>query len=159
MRARSLHDGVRSSVAEEGGYPAPMTEAREGGCQCGRVRYRVEGDPVVVAVCHCKECQRQSGSAFGMSMVVRKEQFTLLQGDLKVFTRAADSGGHVVCSFCPECGTRIIHEPQRMPGMVNVRAGTLDDTSRVTPRLQAWTASKQAWLRLDEGLLSFERQP
>jgi hypothetical protein len=94
-----------------------------------------------------------------MSMVLPKEQFALIRGELKRFTRPADSGGQVVCSFCPDCGTRIIHEPERMAGMVNVRAGTLDDTSWLAPRVQAWTASKQPWLRLEEGLLSFDRQP
>jgi hypothetical protein len=136
-----------------------MAEIREGGCQCGGVRYRVEGDPVVVVACHCKECQRQSGSAFGMGVIVQKEQFALLRGTLKQFTRSADSGGQVVCSFCPDCGIRIIHEPSRMAGMVNVRAGTFDDTSWIAPRAQAWTSSKQPWLQLGEGLMSFERQP
>ncbi len=136
-----------------------MDDVREGGCQCGAVRYRVEGPPVVVAVCHCRECQRQSGSAFGMGAIVRKEQFTLVRGTLKQFTRMAESGAPVVCSFCPECGTRIIHEPQRMAGMVNVRAGTFDDTSWIMPRVQAWTSSKQPWITLSDALMAFERQP
>ena len=83
---------------------------REGGCQCGRVRYRIEGEPVILGICHCSECQRQSGSAFGMSMVIPKPQFTLLQGELKSFTRSSESGRPVTCCFCPECGTRIYHE-------------------------------------------------
>jgi hypothetical protein len=64
----------------------------------------------------------------------------------------------VVCSFCPDCGNRIIHEPSYFPGTINVRAGTLDDTTWLEPTVQAWTASKQPWLGL--GIEpSFEGQP
>jgi hypothetical protein len=136
-----------------------MTQEREGGCQCGAVRYRIEGEPLVLAVCHCKECQRQSGSAFGMSLMVRREQFALLRGELRVFTRSSDSGHPVVCSFCPDCGTRIVHEPTRYDGRLNVRAGTLDDTTWLRPSLQSWTSSKQPWLVLDEAIPAFEGQP
>jgi hypothetical protein len=119
----------------------------------------MQGEPVMLAVCHCKECQRQSGSAFGMSLVVHKQQFALLRGALKTFTRSSDSGRPVVCSFCRECGTRIVHEPRQLEGMVNIRAGTLDDTTWLKPDLQAWTSSKQPWLAFDERIRSFERQP
>ena len=95
-----------------------------------------------------------------MSLVMKKGQFLLLRGEMKQFTRASDSGGQVVCSFCPDCGTRIIHDPTRMAGMVNVRAGTLDDTGWLSPAVQAWTSSKQPWIHLDDaGLRSFQRQP
>ena len=83
-----------------------MGSVMEGGCQCGAVRYRIEGDPVSLIACHCKECQRQSGSAFGMSLVVRTTDFKLT-GDVKIYRRPSDSGKHVNCAFCPECGTRI----------------------------------------------------
>lgn len=116
------------------------------------------GDPSALAVCHCKECQRQSGSAFGMGLFIPKERFLLIQGTLKTFTRSSDSGRPVVCSFCPDCGNRIIHEPSALPTMVNVRAGTLDDTTWLKPTVQAWTVSKQPWLGV--GIEpSFEGQP
>jgi hypothetical protein len=93
-----------------------------------------------------------------MGLFVPRDQFVLLLGTLKSFTRSSDSGRPVVCSFCPECGNRIMHEPSGFPGMVNVRAGTLDDTSWLMPSLQAWTDSKQAWV--DLGITpAFERQP
>ena len=67
-----------------------MSDVHEGGCQCGAVRYRVEGDAVAVGICHCTQCQKQSGSAFGMSFIVPKEAFQLLSGSLKTFTRMSD---------------------------------------------------------------------
>ena len=135
-----------------------MTDIREGGCQCGAVRYQVQGDPVATGICHCTECQRQSGSAFGMSFIVPKAAFRLLNGQLKTFTRESESRRSVVCAFCPDCGNRIYHEAQWMAGVLNIKPGTLDDTSFLQPRAQIWTAKKQPWLDLT-GLQSFEGQP
>ena len=135
-----------------------MNDVQEGGCQCGAIRYRVEGAPVGVGVCHCKECQRQSGSAFGMSFIVRKEAFALLSGELKTFTRTSESGRPVVCAFCPECGTRIHHEARWREGVLNIKPGTLDDTSRLQPTAQVWASRKQPWLELP-GIRSFDAQP
>ncbi len=131
---------------------------RTGGCQCGRVRYRLVGEPLFLSVCHCKECQRQSGSAFGMSMLVPEANLTV-EGTLKSFERSSESGRPVRCHFCPECGTRIYHAISYAAGAVNLKPGTLDDTSWLEPRLQAWTRSKQPWVALPEGLLQHESQP
>src|SRR5262249_60405819 len=76
-----------------------MNQPRQGGCQCGTVRYEVAGDPLMVVVCHCSDCQRQSGSAFGMSFIVPRGSFRLLRGEVKTFTRKADSGRAATCTF------------------------------------------------------------
>jgi hypothetical protein len=136
-----------------------MGSSSEGGCQCGAVRYRIQGEPVSLVVCHCKECQRQSGSAFGMSLSVRTADFALT-GDVRTYRRIADSGNGVTCAFCPTCGTRIYHEPERMNGViVNVRAGTLDDTSSLKPVAHVWTRNKQGWFTIPDGVPEFEEQP
>ena len=137
-----------------------MANAREGGCQCGAVRYRINGEPIMLVVCHCTECQRQSGSAFGMSLSVRKADFELLRGTLSSFERSSDSGRKVGAAFCPACGVRIYHEPERLGGVaINVRAGTLDDPSGLTPSAHVWTSSKRPWVVIPEGVATFERQP
>ena len=123
------------------------------------MRYAIEGDPIWLAVCHCTECQRQSGSAFGMSLGVSAESFRILQGAVKKFTRSSDSGRSIACAFCPECGTRLFHEPAYAPGAVNVKPGTLDDTSWLRPMAHAWTSSKQPWVPIPEGVPCFEKQP
>jgi hypothetical protein len=165
VRARAYAPGTPISansggkpLANDSSTPSTTAQVREGGCQCGRVRYRVEGEPLILGICHCTECQRQSGSAFGMSMVTPKAQFTLLQGELKTFTRSSDSGRPVICAFCPECGTRIYHVPSYLQGVVNVKPGTLDDTSFIKPAGQGWTSSKQGWIDFGD-LPGFERQP
>ena len=136
-----------------------MSDANEGGCQCGKVRYRLEEKPLALAVCHCGECQRQSGSAFGMSLIVPKDSFRLLAGAPKIFTRAADSGASVACAFCPDCGTRIYHAPTSKVGTLNVKPGTLDDTSWLAPNVHVWTKNKQPWVLVPEGVKSLEGQP
>jgi hypothetical protein len=136
-----------------------MTSTKEGGCQCGRIRYRLEGEPLMLAVCHCTECQRQSGSAFGMSLVVPKHALRLLAGTPRTFTRSADSGRTVLCAFCPDCGIRIYHEPTYLRDVVNVKPGTLDDTSGLVPGAHAWTKRKQSWVLIPEGVPCFEEQP
>jgi hypothetical protein len=136
-----------------------MPDVRPGGCQCGAVRYQVTGEPFAIGVCHCTECQRQSGSAFGMSMIVPRDAFHLLRGQLKTFTRTADSGRPVVCGFCADCGTRIHHEPRYLPGVLNIKPGTLDDTSFLAPTIEVWSVRRHPWIQLPESLRSFERQP
>ncbi len=136
-----------------------MGDAREGGCQCGAVRYRVVGEPVVLAVCHCSECQRQSGSAFGMSLIVPKKSFQLLSGETKTFTRKAASGRNVACVFCPECGTRVYHVPGLPGDNLNIKPGTLDDRSWLAPALHVWTKSKQPWFPIPGGVPCVEEQP
>ena len=94
-----------------------------------------------------------------MSLVVRLDDFELLSGKLRDFTRGSASGRTVRCAFCPDCGTRIYHEPRYASGVLNVKAGTLDDTSWLSPDLHAWTSSKQQWVTVPPGLKSFEEQP
>ena len=80
-----------------------------GGCQCGRVRYTLTAEPLRTVMCHCKECQRQSGSAFGLSMIVPRESLKLT-GVLKEYTRIADSGNENSGFFCAECCVRIVQQ-------------------------------------------------
>lgn len=120
-----------------------MTEPKTGGCQCGHIKYEIHGEPLGLAVCHCKECQRQSGSAFGMSLAVPDGALRLCPGRLKTFEVKCDSGRIKSCAFCPECGTRIYH--QTANGM-SIKAGTLDDTAWLTPDAHYWTMRKQRWV-------------
>lgn len=123
-----------------------------GGCQCGFIRYEISGTDGNLSVCHCTECQKQSGSAFGMSLNVAPERFELRSGRLKSFEVVCDSGRTKTCTFCPDCGSRIYHASEI--GM-SVKAGTLDDTSSLTPAAHYWTASKQHWVEIPEGIPSY----
>jgi hypothetical protein len=118
-----------------------------GGCQCGQVRYVLNGEVHRLNVCHCRDCQRQSGSAFGMSLVIAPETFVLTAGELRTFELEADSGRTKTCAFCPRCGVRIFN---RTRVLYSVKAGTLDDTRWLVPDAHYWTERKQAWTVLPD---------
>lgn len=129
-----------------------MQDGIQGGCQCGQVRYRLETEPRRLTVCHCLDCQRQSGSAFGLSLDVPKEAFKLVSGELETFRVLCDSGRPKDCAFCRRCGTRIYHGGE---WGLSIKAGTLDDTSSLRPDAHYWTKRKQPWVQIPEGALCF----
>lgn len=133
--------------------PQPYT----GGCQCGAIRYVLHAEPLRIVACHCTECQRQSGSAFGMSMQIRLADLQL-SGPVRTFTRKADSGHDNTGTFCPGCGNRIYNETTRTPGLAVLKPGTLDDTSWVRPASFIWLKSAQGWVPLPEGVRAVEGQ-
>ncbi len=131
-----------------------MEETQSGGCQCGQVRYEIAGGIVRLNICHCTDCQKQSGSAFGMSLIVRSDHFHLTRGELKTFQTPADSGRMKTCAFCPDCGVRIYNAATSEA--MSVKAGTLDDRSWLQPDGHYWTKSKQNWTALPDDIPCFE---
>ncbi len=130
-----------------------------GGCQCGMVRYEVAGEPLRVVACHCTACQQQSGSAFGMAVVVNEDDFLLVRGEVNTFTSTSDAGRPKLGAFCPNCGTRIYHKSGARVGKISIRAGTLDDTSWLSPVMHIWTSQKQPWVIIPEGVEVHPTQP
>lgn len=124
-----------------------MINTPTGGCQCGHVRYVLDGEILALYVCYCTDCQKQSGSAFGMSLIVPGESFRVISGRLKTFEVKADSGRTKTCAFCPDCGVRIYNTtgPRK-----SIKAGTLDDTSWLQPDAHYWTKRKQKWIALPD---------
>jgi hypothetical protein len=145
--------GKWQSIREE--YRMPDMN---GGCLCGDVRYSAPGDPVVTSICHCRHCQKQTGSAFVQVVAVPAENFTI-QGKLQTFTIAGDSGRNKKNQFCPRCGSVIAIEAEGFPGMVLIMGGTLDDTSRLNPTLALFEASAQPWLGIAHEMKRFPRMP
>jgi hypothetical protein len=94
-----------------------------------------------------------------MAMIVPDTAFTLLRGQLKIWTRSSDSGRAVVCAFCPECGTRITHKAEVYRGFTNVRPGTLDDRSWLRPNMSFWTREKQPWVSVPDDFQKYDTQP
>ncbi len=136
-----------------------MSAQYQGGCQCGNVRYQVTDEPRQVVACHCTDCQRQSGSAFGMTMVVDEAAFRITRGEPVIYRSVSPSGRAKIGAFCPDCGTRVYHQPEWRKGTISVKPGTLDDTKWLQPQLHLWTRSKQPWVIIPEGVESHERQP
>lgn len=126
---------------------------KSGGCQCGYVRYMLDGDAYRLNICHCRDCQRQSGSAFGMSLVIPPATFRLTSGELRTFEIMADSGRTKTCAFCPNCGVRIFN---RASTLCSLKAGTLDDTNWLAPDAHYWIKRKQSWTVLPNDLPCYE---
>ena len=131
----------------------------EGGCQCRAVRYQITAPPLGVYNCHCRDCQRSSGSTHAMSMPTRREHVALLQGELVAYDKPADSGRVVRMMGCARCGTKVWNEPLSSRTMLVVKPGTLDDMSWAVPVGNIWTASKVPWVEIDESLVNFPGQP
>jgi hypothetical protein len=132
-----------------------MPASIAGGCQCGEVRYELSAEPQAIYVCHCTECQRQSASAFGMSMPVPRAALRVTRGELREWRRTAASG-HVITAFCcGNCGSRVLTASTRLPDEVFVKPGTLDDTSRVRPVVHFWTRSAQSWVPIPPDHLAY----
>ena len=112
----------------------------KGGCLCGSIRYEIEGDAAITAICHCKHCQKQAGTAFSIVMGVPRDNFHITEGTLKTYEDSSESGKYLHRKFCPNCGSPIISDAGVMPDLLFVKAGTLDDASSLKPDIQIWTA-------------------
>ena len=128
-----------------------------GGCLCGAVRYELSTDPMMCVACHCKNCQRQAGSILSVIIGVPKGSVETT-GELKTYNDTGDSGSTVKRQFCPECGSPVFSIVAHPPGMMFVKAGTLDDTSGLNPSFHCYTKSKQAWVDVSDRP-SFETVP
>lgn len=114
----------------------------KGGCLCGEVRYEISGAPLVTAVCHCKSCQRSSGAAFSINVIVAGPNLSL-HGATKFFEERAESGNTVQRHFCEQCGSCLYS--RLSTGVIAIKAGTLDDSLSIAPSVQFWTRSAQSW--------------
>ena len=131
----------------------------EGGCQCGAVRYRLKGPPLVVYACHCKDCQRFSGTTHTLSMFAKADDVELISGELRGYDKAADSGRTVRMLGCPECSTKVWNEPLSFAGVLVIRPGTLDDASWARPVGNIWTDRALPWVEIDWSQPNFPGQP
>ena len=130
----------------------------EGGCYCGKVRYAAEGEPMLKAQCHCRECQFITGGAPNMFVVMPSAGFAYTKGAPKQFTRS-DLERPVTREFCGECGTHLATRPPGRPVVV-VKVGTLDDPKLFGgPQMAIFTIDKQLFHQIPDGLTTFERMP
>jgi hypothetical protein len=129
-----------------------------GGCLCGQVRYTATAEPAMVAVCHCKNCQKQAGTAFAIVVGIPRSALSV-HGTVKTFNDKGDSGQPVMRNFCPDCGSPITSDLAAMPELTFIKAGTLDDTSWLVPTTEVFCDSAQPWVRLGGGMQHFPKMP
>ena len=129
-----------------------------GGCQCGAVRYELSDEPLEIYVCHCRECQKQSASAFGISVIVRSDAFTLKQGRLGTWRRPAASGKILECMFCVACGTRIRHANANGEA-ISIKGGSLDQPVDLASAFHIWTSRKLPDVVIPAGARQWPEEP
>jgi hypothetical protein len=121
-----------------------------GGCLCGAVRYRLTGEPAMVAMCHCRTCQRNTGSAFSTNVAMRREAVVVAGNTVTTYeTRPEDGGPPFYRSFCSRCGSPVCAYGEAYPGILFVKAGTLDDPTAVAPTVQLWCSEQLPWVPTD----------
>jgi hypothetical protein len=129
-----------------------------GGCACGQVRYKIEGDPIWTQMCYCHDCQRISGSAYGLNLMIPEAQLHI-DGTTKSIILPTGSGSGCENHFCSVCATNIwAYYLIAPPGLIIVRAGTLDDTSWLQPDAQVFAKDKQPWVQIADGVPAYDER-
>ncbi len=126
-----------------------MSEVK-GGCLCGAIRYTLKTAPTKVIICHCTHCQKSSGSAFSVNVLVSDADMTFAGDPLANYDDTAESGNILNRKFCPKCGGSLgsVNKKER-PGMFILKAGSLDDHSSLQEvGAQLWTRSREPWVKL-----------
>ena len=130
-----------------------------GQCLCGNVKYQFENPPNMTGVCHCKNCQRQAGSAFSTLAVVPKAEFTFTVGEPKLYEDGDTRSGNTVKRyFCGDCGSPLYSTLPDQPDNVYLKTGTMDDTSAFQPMFHVWCETKQDWVDLDDAVPQMQTQ-
>jgi hypothetical protein len=125
-------------------------------CACGQLRVEVTGEPMRIAACHCEDCQRRTGSVFGVGAYYRAEQVKT-SGLFTSYTRGGQNGRQVRLQFCPTCGTTVYWYADFLPGRVGIAVGTFFDPSFPGPTVSGWERSKHEWVDIVHASMHLER--
>ena len=136
-----------------------MSPPLSGSCACGAVRYECTAEPLFSLNCHCRDCPRETGSAYAPILGVPRTAFTITRGTPKSFALTAESGQTTARVFCGACGSPLFGLPGSAPDLVTVRVGSLDDPSEFRPDQDIYTASAQPWDYLNPTLTKFAKGP
>ena len=119
---------------------------RHAACACGRLQMTLEGDPRIVSMCHCLECQRRTGSVFGVQAWFAPEQIAAVEGEARQYARVAASGRTVTFQFCSNCGSTISWRAEMRPDLVAVAVGAFADPQFSGPNVVLWERRRHDWL-------------
>ena len=128
----------------------------EGGCHCGAIRYRVEGDPVYHALCHCSDCRRATGAPAVSWALFRNENFEILTGEPSIYASSENARRH----YCAACGASLFYTNETIfPDMTDIQSATLDDPGALPLQIHVQTAERVPWMKDIDALPQFERYP
>jgi hypothetical protein len=118
----------------------------DGGCYCGSIQYEADIDPANVSICHCKDCQQFTGSAYRVTVLLPAGSLTLTRGAPKTFIKTADNGNRSVQHFCGECGSPLFYSRANDPsGQWGIRWGSIRQRDQLAPQRQIWMTSAAPW--------------
>lgn len=130
-----------------------------GHCLCGGVQFSYDAEPAFTAVCHCTHCQKATGGAFSVNLGIPADKVEMKGSTLTKFEDMGTSGKPVIRMFCNRCGAAIATDAKAFPGMLFMKAGVLDDVSKVKPGLHIWTDSAQPWVQIEPGVQKVPGNP
>ncbi|MFO0589366.1 MAG: GFA family protein [Polyangiaceae bacterium] len=133
---------------------ASDSKARQAACSCGRLRVTARGEPTRISMCHCLECQRRTGSAFGLQARFADADVTI-EGPSKAYARTADTGNLVTFHFCPECGSTVYYVLEKWPGAIAIAVGAFADPGFPAPIASVHEERRHAWVTVPEGAEHF----
>jgi hypothetical protein len=136
-----------------------MKAVRSGGCLCGGVRYESAGEPLFSLKCHCRDCQRASGTAYVAAMRVPASGFRIIRGTPRRFVSKSDAGNEVTRFFCGDCGSPLYIQVATRPDIIGLRVGTLDDPGEFRPEADIFVRSAPPWDNLDPALPKHDTYP
>ncbi|MFN8908574.1 MAG: GFA family protein [Betaproteobacteria bacterium] len=127
----------------------------QGKCLCGAVHFWSDEAPVFELLCHCRDCQRATGSAYA-PVAFFTEKALKVSGEVKYYESLGSSGKRIGRGFCPTCGSNLFGRLEKLPGLLSIRAGALDDPNQFHPKLRIYVADAPAWAQIDSTLRSFQ---
>lgn len=131
---------------------------RTASCACGALSIRVQGEPTIVIACNCFQCQKRTGSVFGVGTYFPNEQVLEKHGESRAYERSSDAGRKIVCHFCSTCGSTVFWEPEFLEGHTGVAVGCFASPDFPEPKRVVWNASKHSWVRFPDQCLISETQ-
>ncbi len=129
-----------------------------GGCLCGAVRYSAGEPPVMARICWCRICQHVTGGNSSVNVFFHRDGFEI-QGEVRWYDKAGDSGNVVSRGFCPTCGAPLFAENAARPEFIVARAGSLDDPDAIAPSATIWTSEAPEWALIHSDIPQVEKQP
>lgn len=127
-------------------------------CSCGQLKVTLLGDPIVTAVCNCRECQKRTGSAFGVGAYYLKDQVINTEGTVQEYEHLSDDQKKFTRNFCGTCGTSVFWEAEFQPGLVGIAVGCFENPNFTTPKLACWMSSKLNWVEFPDNWTTLENQ-
>lgn len=124
---------------------------RHASCSCGRLTVATHGEPVRISMCHCHDCQRRTGSVFGVQARFNRSDAEV-EGLSKAWVRTADSGNRIAHHFCPECGTTVYYLPEKEPDLIAVAVGAFTDAAFPAPRFSVYESRRHPWVVVPDGV-------